>query len=145
MKVYGFDGREYNLGYIKNKYRKGRSNLHSQCRKLLHNIFSQYPIYEEVTLPGANKGNKTSPLMADFFIPELLLIVEVHGEQHYKYTPYFHGAIHEGGKMNFTLSKIRDQDKIDWCHLNNIDIAILPYNESEEQWKKTLTMIRSLD
>lgn len=138
--VVGFDGRDHLFNYSKNKFRKSRSNkssYHTEARKILSDYFSQYSIYEEVTLPGSKKPSRRSLLYADFFIPEVMLIVEVHGEQHYKFSPFFHRS-----KADFFKSKKRDKDKIEWCQLNNIDILILPYDE-KEQWKKMITQIRS--
>jgi hypothetical protein len=142
MHVVGFDGRDYDFNYTKNKYRKSRSNkssYHTEARKLLRDYFSDCFIYEEVTLPGSKRASRKSSLYADFFIPEVMLIVEVHGEQHYAFSSFFHKS-----KYDFFKSKKRDKDKIAWCELNNIDIVILPYNE-REKWKQMISEKRSRD
>jgi hypothetical protein len=138
----GFDGKKHKFNYVKNRSRKSRGNkssYHVEARKLIKDYFSNYPIYEEVTLPGSKKASRKSLLYADFFIPEVALIVEVHGEQHYSFCSFFHKS-----KYDFFKSKKRDKDKIEWCKLNNIDILILPYNEREE-WKKAVATQRSRD
>ena len=127
MIVVGLDGEEYKFNYSKYKNRSnrdGKSNLHLECRELLRSLLKGYSIYEEVTLPGC----KT--LYADFFVPDISLIVEVHGQQHYEYTPFFHKS-----KADFLIGKKRDKDKILFCELNEISIAILPYNE-KEKWNQ---------
>lgn len=129
MIVVGLDGKEHKLNYAKYKSRSNRdnkSNLHRECLELLESMLKGYSIYEEITLPGANK------LYADFFVPDLSLIIEVHGQQHYEYTPFFHKT-----KADFYIGKKRDKDKIEFCRLNNLSIAILPYNE-KEKWNQII-------
>ena len=57
MKVYGLNGKEYNLNLKKYKvYRddpKKKSKYHIRARKVLSELFSGYNILEEVKLPGA--------------------------------------------------------------------------------------------
>lgn len=129
MIMIGLDGKEYKFNFAKYKSRSNRenkSNLHRECLELLETMLKGYSIYEEVTLPGTNK------LYADFFIPDLNLVVEVHGQQHYNYTPFFHKS-----KADFYLGKKRDKDKIEFCSINNLSIAILPYNE-KEKWNQII-------
>lgn len=82
---------------------------------------------------------RKSVLYADFFIPEAMAIVEVHGRQHYEYCRHFHKT-----KAKFLLAQQRDRDKIEWCRLNDIDIIALPYNE-REQWKSMILKQRPRD
>jgi hypothetical protein len=86
-------------------------------------LFPAYRILEEVPLPGIN-------LTADFFIPIQNKIIEVHGEQHYKYVPHFHGTY-----LGFARSRANDRKKREWCELNNLEYIELPHNESENEWK----------
>lgn len=129
MEVSGFDGKKYKINFIGKTCNKteNRSNLHVKARNLLKELFPFDRLFEEVMLPGS-RG-----LFADFFLPTRRLIVEVHGQQHYEYTNFFYKT-----KMDFVHAKQRDKNKIAWCELNSIDIIILPYNESEEQWKARL-------
>lgn len=130
MIVIGLDGKEHKFNYSKYKdreNREGKSSHHKEARELLKNLFPFYNAYEEVTLPGKDI------MYADFFIPQLSLVVEVHGEQHYSYIPYFHES-----KADFAKSKKKDKDKIEFCRLNNFCIAVLPYNE-KESWSKTIS------
>lgn len=135
-KVKGFDGKDHLFNFAKNKSRKDRDNkskYHIEARSLIREVFPMHSIYEEVTLPGSKKYGNTSLLYADFFIPDLDLIVEVHGEQHYSYSSFFHKST-----IDFVMSQKRDRDKIEWCRINNFDIKILPYNERKE-WKTILS------
>lgn len=137
----GFDKREHVFNYSKHnkrKYNKNKSSLHLEARSIIDELFSQYSVYEEITLPGSRKTPKQSLLFADFYIPDLALVVEVHGQQHYEYNSFFHKSI-----VHFYQCKKRDKDKIEWCEFNGIDVAELPYNRKKE-WKKILQKIRPI-
>jgi hypothetical protein len=86
-------------------------------------MYPTQPILEEVPVPGEN-------LTCDFYLPLRKVVIECHGEQHYKYTPHFHGD-----RFGFAQAKKRDQRKIDWCHLNNFRVAILPFSEDDDEWR----------
>lgn len=88
-------------------------------------MFPGEVIYEEITVPG-------SSLYLDIFMPNIGLIVEVHGRQHYEHVPFFHKT-----KMEFLMAQKRDRDKIEWSNLNGFRIAVLPYNR-EEEWRQII-------
>jgi hypothetical protein len=137
MKVKGINGREYvwNLsGYnIFNDDQRKRSKYHIRARNLLKEIFNSYRVLEEVKLPGSTALNRKSVLYLDFYIPNLQLGIEIHGEQHYCYNPFFHKS-----KADFLKAKSRDEDKIEWCELNNIELITLKYSESDDEWRKRI-------
>jgi len=127
MKVRDFNGREYSwklTGHVppKNDVHR-RSQYHLRARSLLIAMFPTDQILEEVPLPGIG-------LTGDFYLPLRKMLVEVHGEQHYKYVPHFHGDI-----KGFLRSKKNDTNKEEWCKINNIDYIVFPYNESDEDWE----------
>lgn len=72
-------------------------------------------------------------LFLDFFIPQIKLAIEVHGQQHYEYTPFFHKT-----KADFLLAKAKDEDKIEWCEINKVDIVVLKYCDTDEQWREQI-------
>jgi hypothetical protein len=128
MKVTGLDGKEYKFNPSKHsnrKQRSGKSQYHILARSAITETFPNDVIMEEITLPGSSR----SALYADFFIQRVSLIVEVHGEQHYEFVPFFHKT-----KANFLLSKKRDRDKKEWCDINGFKYLALSYKEVEE-WK----------
>ena len=130
MKIIGLDGKTHTLNLpTKSKPKMKVSQLHAQARTLLRDTFPLDLIYEEVTLPGTKTQRSNKPLHADFFIPRQQLLIEVQGEQHYKFIYYFHTH-----KNEYYKAKARDADKRYWCELNNIRLVELPYNESREQW-----------
>lgn len=131
MKVIGLDGKTYSWTFSGNMPdyddEKNRSSLHLLARNILKSIYPMDRILEEVSLPGSNG------LTADFWLPLRKTIIEVHGEQHYKYIPFFHNTV-----LNFYHSKRNDKNKAEWCSINNIFLIELPFNESEQQWRKRI-------
>lgn len=123
MKVLGLDGKQHswNLAqYTSNN--RNVSQLHSKARALLQQMYPMDAILEEVLLPGTR-------LFADFYIHRLKMMVEVHGEQHYKYNTHFFSS-----KRDFLEAKKRDQDKKNWAELNGITLVELPFNE-QKNWE----------
>lgn len=66
--------------------------------------------------------NKLS-LPFDFYIPEVNMIIEYHGQQHYVFTPFFHVS-----QKAFKLARHRDWLKRKYCKDNHIDYVVIPYN-----------------
>jgi hypothetical protein len=137
VKFIGFDNREHTLSItdyiIYDDDTKSKSELHIRARKILKSLFPCDKILEEITLPGSKKNG--SILYADFFIPKKMLMVEVHGRQHYEYVPFFHST-----KLGFIKSKLRDSDKREWCDINGIELVELPYNKSDEEWRSKIEL-----
>lgn len=63
-------------------------------------------------------------LFFDFTIPDLNVYIEVQGEQHYKFVPFFHKFA-----SNFRQQKFRDQVKQEWCAENDIILVTISYKE----------------
>jgi very-short-patch-repair endonuclease len=133
MLIKGIDEKEYkiNLSKYYDKQRKNSSNLHTQAREVIKDIFPNHVILEEVRLPGSKEHGvaRAKELYADFLIPSLRIIVEVHGQQHYEFCKHYHRT-----KLDFLLAQKRDRTKRYWCEINDIIYIELPYNESAEQW-----------
>ena len=137
MKVVGLNGREYvwNLSkydVLKNDKRK-RSKHHIRARNLLADLYSSYRILEEVKLPGSTALHRRSVLYLDFYIPNIRKAFEVHGRQHYEFTPFFHKS-----KAEFLRAKARDEDKIEWCVVNNIELTVLKYSDNNDEWTTSI-------
>jgi hypothetical protein len=137
MKVLGLNGRDYNLDLKKYIVRendtKKKSKYHLEARRLLKEMFSGYTILEEVKLPGSRDPVKKSVLFLDFFIPNAMLGIEVHGQQHYEFSKFFHKT-----KAGFLKSVSRDFIKEDWCELNEIQLIVLKYSDRIEEWRKQI-------
>lgn len=134
MKVIGLNDKEYNLNLANYSIKREQcSYYHKLARELLQDMFKGYNIYEEIKLPGTVNPAKKSALHLDFFIPNAKLGIEVHGEQHFKYIPYFHKT-----KEGFLRSKARDRAKAEWCVINNINLIELRWDESLEYWRNKI-------
>lgn len=137
MKVLGLNGRDYNLDLKKYIVRendiKKKSKYHLEARRLLKEMFSGYTILEEVKLPGSRDPVKKSVLFLDFFIPNVMLGVEVHGQQHYEFSKFFHKT-----KAGFLKSVARDFIKEDWCKLNEIELIALKYSDTIDDWRQQI-------
>jgi len=138
MKVFGLNKREYILDLKKcSKPRDRCSVYHKMARVLLHEMFSGYNIYEEVKLPGSTDPSKKSVLYLDFFIPNGKVGVEVHGEQHFKFVPFFHKT-----KMQYLQAKARDVAKIQWCEINSFKLIELRWDDNIEYWREKIERSR---
>lgn len=104
---------------------RAKSGLHSACRELLQEKYPTFHILEEVQIPV----RRNSYLYLDFYSPLTKTAYEVHGQQHYNYTPHFHANLRA-----FAHQKVNDREKQEWCEINGITLVILPYNKQEE-WK----------
>ena len=137
MKVIGIDGKEYswNFTHARLKARKP-SKLHLRARDILKRVFPYDIIYEEVAIPGIKTDINSRPLFADFYIHAPRLMIEVQGEQHYKFIQFFHT-----NKLQFFRAAKLDRLKHQWCELNGIDLIALPYNESDEEWYNRIRKI----
>ena len=142
MKVRGFDGRDRNWRLDKYKVygddSKRRSSYHIRARGILCSLLPHDRILEEVKLPGSNKLSR-GLLIADFYVPSRMLMVEVHGRQHYEYVSHFHG-----NRFEFLRARARDRDKVKWCELNEINIVELKYDESDQQWEDRIRSVLQL-
>lgn len=128
MRVTGLDGREYNLK-ISNS--EPKSSLHKRALDVTRGIFRSDTILNEVSLPGA--GNKiTKTLYADIMIPSRRLIIEVHGEQHYKRVPFF-----QNSQRDFLMGQMRDRRKKEWSELNRFTVIELPFDR-ESEWENMI-------
>jgi hypothetical protein len=137
MKVVGINGKEYAWNLTKynvfNDSKRPRSKYHIRAKALLKEIFHSYRILEEVKLPGSTAKHRKSVLYLDFYIPQINKAFEVHGQQHYEFIPFFHK-----NPADFAMALGKDQDKADWCELNNINLTVLKYSESDEEWRKKI-------
>lgn len=129
MKIIGLDGKLYPWNPTSGKIVvKQSSSYHNIARRVIKNLYTCDPLLEEVSLPG------TKPVLyADFIIPLRKMIIEVHGEQHYKWILHFHPT-----KRDFLLAKKRDSTKKEWCLLNNFYYVELPYWENENEWRERI-------
>lgn len=134
MNILGLDGKNYSWNPSANQAdTENRSSLHIKAKDLLNELFPHDRVLEEVSLPGSKTKYRNTVLRADFFIPNRNLIVEVHGEQHYKFNRFFFK-----NKLHFYRAKARDSDKKEWCDINSIKLVELNYNEDINEWRRKI-------
>lgn len=128
MIIKDLDGNAHNW-LFKGNIAKGRlqnkSALHLKARELISKVYPTLQLLEEVNIPLRRGEN----LFLDFYLPLKKICFETHGEQHYKFIPFYHGTV-----LNFIKSQKRDRDKHQWCLNNNISYISLKYNETEQEW-----------
>lgn len=128
MQIKDLDGNTHNWLLTGNMARgkiTNRSSFHLKARHTITKIYPTLQILEEVPIPL----RKNETLYLDFYLPLKKVCIEVHGEQHYKFIPFYHHNI-----LNFLKSQKRDKEKYEWCINNGISYVELPYSENEEQW-----------
>jgi len=111
------------IGNIAHGKAVNKSSLHLYARELIHKCFPTLQVLEEVPI----YVRKNEVLYLDFYLPLIRKCIEVHGEQHYKFNKFFHNTA-----LGFIRHKKRDQEKQEWCDLNNIEHIELPFNLQTE-------------
>ncbi len=132
MLIKDLDGNSHNW-LLTGNMAKGRisnkSSLHLQARKIITTEFPTLQVLEEVPI----QLRKNEVLYLDFYLPLKKICVEVHGEQHYKFVPFYHTTI-----LNFLKAQKRDREKEEWCEINNIRYISLAYNETSDVWAERI-------
>lgn len=95
-----------------------RSKRQFEIGRIICTRFKIDPILEDVSLPN-------SRLSLDFYLPQRKLAIEVQGEQHNEFNPFFHEDI-----SDFNAQKDRDAQKLQFCELNGI--TLLTFETVEE-------------
>ena len=135
MKVKDLDFNEHRLNLkgrvVKADESRPRSSYHLNARGILKQLFPTSQVLEEVPVT-LRKGKSIS---LDFFISQFRIVVEVHGQQHSKFTPMFHASA-----QDFIKQKKRDADLQEWCELNNFTYIELRYDEKPEEWINKINM-----
>ena len=82
---------------------------------------------QEYQLPNEDPTLPLQYLSADFYLlhGREYIIIEYHGEQHYKDIPHFY----EGRVRNFAVQQQRDRYLRRYCHGNGIRLIEIPYSE----------------
>lgn len=90
----------------------------------IKNILDKYNINHESEKRFDNCKDKRS-LPFDFYLPNINMLIEFDGIQHYEAHEFF------GGEEAFEKTKIRDEIKNEYCLNNNIKLLRIPYYEIE--------------
>ena len=103
--------------------KKSRSKIQFKTKQFLKKYWDSHVVFEEFPVAGTR-------LKFDFYNANKRTAVEVHGAQHTKFVQFFHGR-----KSNFVKQLRRDQQKIDFCELN--DIKLVEIFDGDKITKKT--------
>ena len=95
------------------------SNFEDKMFECLKKSFPYFKIEEQFYINIEN--NK---YFYDFFIKELNILIECHGEQHLKFVKHYHGDM-----LGFYKQKIRDRAKEAYAFENNYILVKFFYNE----------------
>ena len=133
MKIRDLDGNIHKWkvegSVVRSNDQRHRSRLHLTARSLIKEIYPTLQICEEVAV----QIKRHRKAFLDFYINTIKTVVEVHGQQHYKFNSLYHTSA-----QDFLNQKKRDQDLRDWCVLNNLNYIELPFNEDKDQWHQRL-------
>lgn len=98
--------------YIINWDKSSRSKRQYEVKQFLRKYWDKDFVFEEFPMAGTR-------LSFDFYNSSKNIMVEVQGGQHLKYTPFFHGK----AKSKFVSQIRRDNEKLEFCKLNNIPMV----------------------
>lgn len=91
---------------------KSRSKIQFATKQFLKKYWQHHIVFEEFPVAGTK-------LTLDFYNANKKIAVEVQGEQHTKYVPFFHN----GNKANYISQLRRDVSKNNFCELNGITLV----------------------
>lgn len=108
MKVKGLNGKEHTFRCKGIDWQaKSKSILQKKCKDLIASYWAGDIVAEEQSMPGTK-------MHFDFVNFSKKVILEVMGEQHYKYNKFFHNK----NIFNYVSSKQRDEKKKRFAELN---------------------------
>lgn len=124
-------GKSKPLGLDVMQHTPNDSKLELQSKFILEEVF-QRPFYK--IRPDFLKNDVTGfNLEIDLYNDDLKLAVEVQGDQHYKFTPYFHR-----NKEHFLNQRYRDEMKKVKCKAEGITLIEVPYRIGEKRLRSFL-------
>jgi len=92
------------------------SKLHNYTYQEIRKCFPEYSIKENY-MPDWLLSSNNTRLELDIFIPMRFLAIEIQGEQHVNYTPFFHKTY-----KHFQDQQKRDKEKQDLCYGQGITL-----------------------
>ena len=127
MKFKTLDGKEKSIKNIKSSIvkwdGKSRSKFQFEVKKFLQKYWSGDVVFEELKVVGTR-------LTLDFFNANKRVAIEVQGQQHTKFVPFFHSS-----RGKFLQQLKRDCKKLEFCEINNIKlIEIYSVNELTKEF-----------
>lgn len=111
---------------LKGKYRcNDCSSIYSNNEEKVKNLLDFLGV-RYIRQYNIGKYKQFNNLYFDFYLPELNLMLEIDGEQHYK-PVRFGGISSNEANINFKKQKQRDRIKNQYCKENNINLLRISY------------------
>jgi hypothetical protein len=110
MRLYNINGRLVNKNvskYLIDWETKSRSQLQFRAKLFLKKFWSNHLVFEEFPVFG-------SRMKVDFVNITKKISIEINGEQHENFNPFFHN----NSRLNFKESIKRDYKKLEWLERN---------------------------
>ncbi len=111
------------------KYRESASKLHQKVGDLLRSgttLIGQHEAYQEYPVNRVNPTCKNGRLHFDWVIPHLKIVIEVHGEQHFKIVAF--DGDYEAAAAGFEELKARDAIKKEAALAAGFIYIMIPYS-----------------
>jgi len=130
MKFKTLDGKERTLKNIKNCIidwdAKSRSKFQFSVKQFLKTYWKGDVVFEELRIVGTR-------LSLDLYNANKKVAIEVQGEQHFKYVPFFHNT-----RGSYLKQIKRDVKKNEFCEINGIHLVEIYPNDilSKELFEK---------
>jgi len=111
---------------------KSKSKIQKATKDFLKEFWLNHVVFEEFPVAGTK-------MSLDFYNANKRIAIEVQGQQHVKYTPFFHGQ----NKYNYINQLRRDQNKQEFCEINNIKLIEIYSTEelTKEFFKNSGTLL----
>jgi hypothetical protein len=96
--------------YLIDWRKKTRSKFQDEVKKFLFKYWKDDVVFEELRLVETR-------LTFDFFNANKKIAIEVQGQQHTKFVPFFHGS-----RVKFLQQLKRDSKKYEFCEINGFKL-----------------------
>lgn len=97
--------------YLINWRKKTRSKFQDEVKRFLKPYWSCDIVFEELRLVDTR-------MTFDFYNANKKIAIEVQGQQHTKFVPFFHGS-----RAKFLQQLKRDNKKLEFCEINNVKLV----------------------
>lgn len=104
------------------------------CDSVIAVVREAFPQIRIRTEEFVKVGNQK--LFLDIFIPQLGIVIEVHGRQHDEYVDHFHSSVD-----SFRAAKRRDSLKEEWVDSNGYTFVVLREKDLPLTKKKLLEIL----
>ena len=121
--ITGKRGKDRRSGF---RYKRGK--ISSGERKIIRFLRDNNIKYlREITFKNLINPMTGNHLYFDFYIPKFKVIIEVQGDQHFKFVPDFHKDL-----QHFEYQQLKDQFKREYCIKHHYNLIAIPYTQIDD-------------